>query len=214
VFDWEVPLGVELVYYAQADGGPIAESPPITITDSRDWLVDLARPTNSFPVLVEALPELDFEGPVEVHRVLDRRDPVLTTAAMWTPAGTLAVITGTRLERDRAREIIGSGVAFLLRTMPKEGVGNIYLGATAMREQRISRLAIHWDRRFSIDVVQVARPDPALYVPLPPLTYADRSEMFATYADTTATGRSYQDVAYTFPPDRIDPTPGWPPDDV
>jgi hypothetical protein len=216
--DWEVPLSVQVVYYAQATVAGAASatgaSVPFTVTDTRDWLVDLARPTNSFPVTVEAFPELAFEGPTGVHRVLDRRDPILTTAPLWTPTGTLAIVTATKSERDRARTILGGGVAFLLRTPPGEGVGNMYLGVTGLREQRLSRLATHYDRRFAAEVVQVARPDPTVFVPEPPLTYADRLAAWPKYQDATATGKSYAELAYTFPPDRIDPIPPWLPDDV
>ena len=219
LYDWEVPLGVEVTYYARSYDGAVASATgsaaALTVDDERDWLVDLARPTNTMPILVESLPELVFEGPVGVHRVLDRRDPILTTAALWTPAGVLSFFTLTELERDRARTILGAGLAFLLRTPPERGVGNIYLGLVrGMREQRPSRLAQHWERRFVAEVVQVERPDPTVFVPLAPLTYAERSDLFATYADATATGKSYQEIAYTFPADRVDPVPPWLPDDV
>jgi hypothetical protein len=218
IFDWEVPLGVEVTYYATATvagvESAVGASAPLTVDDDQDWLVDLARPTNTFPILVEALPELAFSGPIGVHRVLDRRDPILTTAALWTPTGTLAFVTETVEERDRARAILGTGVAFLLRTPPEHGVGNLYLGVTGFNEQRVSRLALHEDRRFSVGVVQVARPDPTLYVPIPPLTYTDRLATWPLYQDATATGNTYGELAYTFPPGRIDPGPPWPPSDV
>jgi hypothetical protein len=218
LFDWEAPLGVALVYYAQTLAplpvSAVGSTAPLTLTDTRDWLVDLARPTNTFPITVEALPELQFDGPTGVHRVLDRRDPILTQAPLWTPSGALSIVTATRSERDRARTILGGGVAFLLRTPPAEGVGNMYLGVTGLREQRLSRLALHDDRRFVADVVQVARPDPTVFVPEPPLTYSERLATWPKYRDATATGKSYQELAYTFPADRIDPIPPWLPDDV
>ena len=220
IYDYEVPLGVEVIYYAQAVvagvESAIGETPPLTIDDDRDWLVDLARPTNSFPIDVESLPELAFAGPVGVHRVLDRRDPILTTAAAWTPSGTLTFTTETKGERDRARAILGGGTAVLLRTPPEEGVGNLYLGVLNLREQRISRLAFHADRRFVVDVTQVARPDPALSVPAPPLTYRERLAQWPTYQDVVDTGLSYQELAYAGSggPDRVDPVVPWLPDDV
>lgn len=218
VYDYEVPLGVEVTYYAQAHVGatasPVGEAAPLVLDDDRDWLIDLARPTNSFPVDVESFPELQYVGPFAVHRVLDRRDPILTTAAVWTPSGTLTFTTTTDDEAERARTILGGGSAVLLRTPPGEGVGNMYLGVSEMREQRISRIAFAADRRFTLEVVQVARPDPALYVPEPPLSYAGRLAEWPTYADVTDTGLSYQEVAYLLPPDRIDPNPPFLPDDV
>jgi hypothetical protein len=213
------PLGVPVTYYARATvagrASDVGQAGPVTLDDARDWLVDLARPTNTFPVLVEALPALDYDGPTGVHRVLERRDPVLTTSTLWTPTGTLSLVTGTREERDRARAILGAGVAVLLRTPPEEGVGNLYLGVVRVTEQRLSRFALHDDRRFLVDVVQVARPDPSTFVPLAPLTYTQRLAEWPTYRDVVDTGLSYQELAYTFPAGAI--TPGglpWLPDDV
>jgi hypothetical protein len=218
LFDWEVPLDVEVTYYATATvagvESAVGSSAPFTVTDDQDWLVDLARPTNTFPIAVESLPALSYSGPVGVHRVLDRRDPILTTAALWTPTGTLTFFTGTIQERDRARAILGGGVAVLLRTPPDRGVGNLYLGVLSMNEQRVSRLALHDDRRFVVEAVQVARPDPTLYVPLPPLSYQGRLNTWPTYQDAKNTGSSYGELAYTFPPDHIDPGPPFPPSDV
>lgn len=219
LFDYEVPLGVEVVYHAEAwdSGGvssPVAASAPITVDDERDWLVDLARPTNTFPILVESLPALAFAGPVGVHHVLERRDPILTTAPAWTPTGALTFTTVDELERDRARTILGGGGAVLLKSPPERGVGNLYFGVTNLVEQRVSRLGQHADRRFAAELVQIARPDPALYVPAPPLTYRERLAEWPTYQDVVDTGSTYQELAYTFPADRIDPIIPWLPDDV
>ena len=220
VYDYEVPLGVELVYYAQAwdaadVASPIAAAAPLVVEDDRDWLVDLARPTNTFAILVESLPELAFAGPVGVHRVLDRRDPILTTAAAWTPSGQLTFVTATEQERDRARTVLGGGGTLLLRTPPEEGVGNLYVGVLNLVERRASRLAFHADRRFVVDVVQVARPDAALYVPKPILTYRERLAEWPTYQDVVDTGMTYQELAYfATDPNRIDPNVPWLPDDV
>jgi hypothetical protein len=201
VYDYEAPLGVELLYTATAtdasSASATAQAGPITIADQRDWLVDLARPTNTMPIAVQSLPELSYAGPTGVHRVLERRDPVLTTSTLWTPTGTLTFTTSTRGERDRARAILGAGVTALLRTPPSRGVGNLYFGIEELAEQRPSRLAAHDHRRFVVGLVQVARPDPELFSPSPPLTYARRLELWATYRAVVALGVSYQELAYT-----------------
>lgn len=212
-FDYEAPLGVELVYYVDPGYTPSATA-PVVVESDQDWLVDLGRPTNTMPILVESLPEASLGGPVGVHRILDRRDPILTAAAAWTPGGTLTFVTATLEERDRARAALGAGVPFLLRTPPERGVGNLYLGVVNLAEQRVSRLALHADRRFVVETVQVARPDPQVFIPAPPLSYADRLATWATYADVTATGKSYQELAYETPPGGVDPFPPWLPDDI
>jgi hypothetical protein len=203
--DYELPFDTDLTYEITVYDGTTTvggASAPFRIDypDAGDpWLVDLARPTNSQPVIVESLAELRYQAAVGVHRVLDRRDPVLTALPAWTPDAELVLVTGTLAERDRVRAIIGSGYPCLLRTPPAQGVGNAYLGVTSFVEQRPSRLALHPDRRFTIAVTSVARPDPFIYVPLAPNTYADVKTSWSSYAELEAGVASYDELAYTYP---------------
>jgi len=221
VRDYELPFDLQLTYKATVyDGTTVVGTATATFTidypDLGDpWLVDLARPTNSLPVTVESLAELAYESAVGVHRVLNRRGPVLTALPAWTPASELVAVTATDDERDRVRTILGSGYPFLLRTPPAQGVGNLYLGVTGFTEERPSRIAMHPDRRFRVAVVQVERPSPSIYVPRPPMTYAVVKATYATYAALKAAVGSYEELAYTFPEggEGSGSVP-WPPDDV
>jgi hypothetical protein len=220
-YDWETPLGIDVVYRARVTiddthVSPPGESAAVAITSDQDWLTDLGRPTNSMPILVESLPELRYDTPVGVHRVLDRRDPVLTSAPAWTPAGQLTFTTETEQERDRARVIIGAGLPVLLRSPPERGVGNLFLGVVGFSEQRISRYAPHADRRFLLDIIQVARPDPSLFAPVPPLTYRERLAEWPLYSDVLVLGLSYQELPYAADQtgELVQISPPWLPDDV
>jgi len=144
--DWEIPLGVPVHYVAHfygpqgGDMGSASADFTLPYTDCRAWLVDLARPTNSLQVTIESFTPLDFEVAAGVNRVLERRAPVLVTLPAWTPDAELVVLTDTLLERDMVRALLGSGYAFLLRTTQEQGVGNMYLGVTDFKEDRISTL--------------------------------------------------------------------------
>jgi hypothetical protein len=218
--DYEAPLDLELVYTVTLtdQGGAPVET--VTATFRLDWqaceawLCDLARPTNSLALTVESLHELAYNAPAGVHRVLGRRAPVLTTLPAWTPSTELIVLTGTLGERDQCRALLGNGYPVLLRTGPEQGIGNLYLGVTGFVEERFLTLGTAPERRFRVQGVQVERPDPTIFVPIPPNTYANSAELYPTYADRTAAG-TYDDVSYTYPDDPdAQPIVPWLPDDV
>jgi len=218
--DWEAPLDIPLSYTVTVyDGTTIVGTATATITlawgECEAWLVDLARPTNSLPLVVESLHELDFAVAVGVHRVLNRRAPVMTSLPAWTPTSELIVLTGTLLERDQVRSLLGSGYPFLLRTTPEMGIGNIYFGVTDFVEERFLSLGRQPERRFRVAVVQVERPDPGLFVPTPPNTYAQVNATWASYAEMLAAVGTYDGLLYTFP-DSPDASPviPWLPDDI
>lgn len=217
VRDYEAPLGVELQYVAQVDGEANVYDGTILIPTSPSddpWLVDLVRPTNSQRVVVTSLPEQAYDAPSGVHWILNRRSPIFTGSVAHTPTFALTFVTATEDARERARANLGNGAPSLLRTPPDQGVGNLYFAVPSWNEQRVSRLALHPDRRFVVSAVQVDRPDPALFVPLAPNTYAAVLEV-GTYADVNAKWPSYDAMLwdYTAQEGPADVQP-WPPSDV
>lgn len=219
--DYEVPFDVPVVYtvtvYQDTTVVGTATAAAFTVASHGcdAWLVDLARPTNSLPVTIESMDALDFAVASGVHRVLNRRAPVMTSLPAWTPSTELSVLTDTLDERDQVRALYGTGFPFLLRTDPDQGIGNMYLGLTDFVEERFLPLGDAPQRRFRAACVQVERPDPGLFVPTPPNTYANVKASYATYADMKAAVGTYDQLAYTFPanPD-AEPSPPWLPDDI
>jgi hypothetical protein len=203
VRDWEVPFNVPLTYtvtFYNAGGNVVGVGASAnythTYTGCPAWIVDLARPLNTLPLTIESFSPLDFEVPAGVVRVLDRRAPVVITLPAWTPDAELVLLTNTLAERDALRALLGSGYPFLVRTVPEQGIGNIYLGVTDFKEERLATLGTAPWRRFTIAVVQVERPDPAVFTPIPPTTYATVAEMFTDYAELLATVGTYDALAY------------------
>jgi hypothetical protein len=220
--DFEAPFGVPLVYSARvalADGSNAStvSAAPFTLTPpTKDpWVVDLLRPSKSQSIVVESYSPLTFDAPVGVHRVIARRDPVVTADAAWTPDATLVVVTLTEAAKLDLRDTIGSGVPVLLRTLPEQGPGNVYLTVKSWTTERVSRIALYPERRFTIETTQIARPDPALFAPVGATTYATVKATFATYSALLAFG-TYDDVLYDF--SLVGPAPTlavpWPPRDV
>jgi hypothetical protein len=218
VRDYEIPLDTTVNYTATAYQGTsvvgtATASFRIDYGECEAWLTDLARPTNSEQLVIESLAALDYPVPSGVYRVLDRRAPVVVALPAQTPSAELIVLTNTLDERDRARYLFGSGYPFLLRTTPEQGIGNMYLVPSEFVEERFLTLGASPERRFRVACIQVERPDPAVYVPVPPNTYAQVLAQFANYAAMLAAG-TYEDVAYTYPTGVANPIPGWPPSDI
>ena len=218
--DYELPLDVPLTYTVRVfdAGGAQLQSASasfeIDYAACEAWLVDLARPLNSLQLTVESLIELSFAVPSGIHRVLNRRSPVVTALPASTPSGLLNVLTETLDERDAVRALLGSGYPFLLRTTPEQGIGNAYFALTEFAEERLLTLGVAPERRFRISCQQVERPNPSIYVPLAPNSYDRVKAAYATYAALAADVASYDELAYTYPSGITNPILPWPPEDV
>ena len=222
VRDFEAPIGVPLVYTVQVwqDATPEivdSGSASIEIPDGGcddTWLTDLLRPTNTQRLTLEGLDELSYSIPVGVHEILGRRAPITSSDIANAPTFELGLLTESDDARLRARSTLGNGIPVLLRTPPANGIGSLYFAVTGYREQRIVKPAREDDRVWKVSAVQVTRPDPALYTPEPPATYAAVAATFASYADLAAEHPTYDAVLYDYslaqPADVI----GWPPTDV
>lgn len=223
LFDFEAPLGVELVYHASSanDAGEASvldSTDTITLPTSAaedPWLVDVGQPGNSQQVLVESMTELAYSVPVGVHKVIGRRAPIVLSDVAPYPSSELVFVTGSDGEREMARATLGNGIPFLFKSGPEQGVGQMYLSVLEWAEQRPSRLALHPDRRFRVRVQQVDRPDPKLIVPTTMIaTYLDVREGFDNYADVKASRSSYQALMLTYGGGAGGTVEPWPPDDV
>jgi hypothetical protein len=219
--DFEAPIGVPITYIAttrNAAGTTIdTATAAITITASGcedTWLNDLARTTNTMQVLLEALPELAYPVPADVHEIISRRGPIVTSDIAHTPAFELSFLTVTLADRDRARAALGNGIPVLLRTPPEDGVGNLYFSVTDFREQRIVTQGTVADRRFVVSGRQVERPDPGLYAPAGPAIYATIKAAFATYSALRAARPNYDAVLYNWAGSGPADIVPWPPVDV
>jgi hypothetical protein len=216
--DYEAAFGVEyryevVVYDGATSVGTATALFTLVWGECDAWVVDLARPTNSLPVTIESMIALEFAAAVGVHRVLNRRAPVLTSLPAWTPSAELILLTETLEERDRMRVLLGSGYPCLLRTVPEQGISNMYLGVTNFIEERFLTPGDAPERRFRVACIQVERPDPGLYVPQAPNTYARVKATYATYAALEAGVANYDELAYTYA-GGVNPVTPWLPVDV
>ena len=223
VRDFEAPLAVPLAYFAEtwaaATPGAVTTNAlgTITIADggcSDTWLTDLVRAGNTQKVVMESLDELAHEVPTGVHRILNRRTPIVTSDVAWAPSFELEFLTADDDEREKARACLGNGVPVLLRTPPANGIGSMYFSVVEWDEQRLVRSAREPARRFAVSAVQVDRPNPLLFAPEPPATYASVAANFATYAELDAERVNYDGVLYDYEGLEAADVVPWPPTDV
>jgi hypothetical protein len=205
VRDYEVPIGVPVLYYLQAGAGAPAGAitGPLAVTLPADpcevWLIDLSRPINSIRVEVEEFAELDYRVDAAAHYVIGRRAPVVTSLPANTASGELTLLTDDLSTAEITRSILGTGAPFLLRTAPILGVGNMYLAALGIVEGRIlADGAAPW-RRFRVSVVQVERPNPIVFVPLAPVTWAGVKAQYPLWSDVLTIADTWDQLASTFP---------------
>ena len=220
--DFEAPIGVPIIYtattWAAPSGTPATtDLGTITIPDggcADTWLTDLVRAGNTQKIVMESLDELAYSVPVGVHRILNRRTPITTADVAWAPSMEIEFLTATDEERERARACLGNGVPILLRTPPANGIGSMYLTVTEWDEERLVREARQPARRFAVAAVQVDRPDPTLFAPEPPATYATTKAAYATYAALKAARANYDAVLYDYSGLEAADVVPWPPTDV
>jgi hypothetical protein len=171
VVDYEAPVGEPLTYRAfvandASEQSTTTTAGPVELEGDEDpWLVDLVEPENSQQVIVERLAELVVVVPTGVHYVLGRRAPIVTADVAKAPSFELVFVTLDALAREKARATLGTGVPVLLRTLPEQGVGLLYLSVVGWAEQRPSRLAVHAERRFVVQGQEVDAPAATLYAP-------------------------------------------------
>jgi hypothetical protein len=216
--DYELPLDTTVTYTATVyEGSTVVATASaifsIAYGECEAWLTDLAAPTNSLPLTLESMSTLTSQISSGIYRVLNRRAPVVVALQAWSPGTELIVLTDTLYERDRVRALCGSGYPFLVRTAPEQGIGNTYLAPSELVEERFLTLGEAAQRRFRITCVQIERPDPSIYVPIPPNDYTKAKAAYATYADLTAGVADYDELAYTYPVG-AEPISPWLPDDV
>jgi hypothetical protein len=216
--DYEIPFDLPVTYTVTCyDGttnvGTASTAFTLTYGACEAWLTDLAQPTNSMPIVIESVAELASTVPSGVHRVLDRRSPVVTALIAWSPTTQLIFLTETLDERNQARALLGTGYPFLVRTTPEQGIGNAYLALTEFVEERFLTLGEQPERRFRVASVIVERPDPSIYVPVAPNHYTYVKATYATYADLLAGVANYDELAYTYPGGAV-AIPPWLPSDV
>lgn len=204
VVDNEPPIGVSVTYRAFASNATeesqsaMSTSYELDITDT--WLVDLWAPGNSVKVNVEAILGLDYGIDEQVMYPLMRRTPVVVQNVRRAASGSLQFTTDTEDEARRVRMLFSMGVPVLFQSPMSYGVGNLYLSASKVAEERLTRLASDPTRRWKVEWAEVERPNPEWVLDLDSLgfiNYGDAYDLYIRYSTLATANEDYDTLRLT-----------------
>jgi hypothetical protein len=165
--DYEVPLGVQVTYRADlfdaANGvavEDVASAPMVQppLATGRIYLHNVSNPGAILSPQVEEMDAMSRESKATVYDVVGRSAPVVVSATRSSRTGSLQLLTRTLEERDALWALFEATDVLLLRSSPEYGIGNIYLVAQNVSEERVTRLGYYPHRRFTVEWVETGSP--------------------------------------------------------
>jgi hypothetical protein len=162
--DYECPLDTPVTYTMlgfDPAGKPMRVSEQVTVTlpgNGQDWLRPVTHPRDGMMVIVQSYPQQQRDGRVGLFDVLNASSRVAVTAPRGLPTGVLTVVTQTQRERTRMIGMLATGEPLVFLTPGGEGVSAQYLVADNVNEERVSRWAGEWDRRWVMQVSEIDYP--------------------------------------------------------
>jgi hypothetical protein len=126
-----------------------------------DIFFDPYFPANARALNVESFTALEFGASGEVVRVYGRADPIVVTDVRPWPTGTLRIVTLDSDERVWLEALLATGRIIGFSPDPTLAAGlpatsHQYVGKVT--QERVSKLARHQERRWTLDVTLVAAP--------------------------------------------------------
>jgi len=195
VYDYEAPIGRDLVYEATTVGG--TDPPVLTCTarwDTLDsWLKDPVMPSRNMRIRVEDPGDETFAGVLGVFPIPGRPDPVTVSDVRRTATGTLVFGTDELAEASSLLLITASGNTLLFQSDPEFGVGSLYLQFGDVARARTVQYGREAQRRWNLAYTEVAPPPDT--VPFESLvTWADVADAYASWAQVLEYEHSWQDL--------------------
>lgn len=212
-YDYEAPIGLDLVYQAQVFSAtdtttPLDTSDSVTIrwdTDS-EWVKDPLNPAANMPIRVAGFDDATFDTPTGILPVLGRPDPVAIGDVRQAESNTLNLLTLTKDESDRLHFILASGRALLFQSTQDSDYGNLYFQPLQTKLVRPSLLRDEPTRTWQITFQEVRIPggDAA-----PTETWQDVAAQYATWQDLADQFGTWLDFAANFSNTNAAPTLTW-----
>jgi len=161
-YDWEVPLGQPVTYYAVTENAAGELSPnsnlvTLTVKTTQAWLRVVQAPSYAIPIQVEIIPSLDFEGRVGTHSVIGRAAPVVIIDVLSAATFTMNVLVLSLQDQVALRDILAPGYVLLYQAQ-KPADGNIYFVVTKASLERFGPNAWIATKRLTLDCVQTSVP--------------------------------------------------------
>jgi hypothetical protein len=161
--DEETPLDTDVTYTAVVRKGSSKQTGTVTVhppTDrpDRTFLSLADSPGSVVTPHMESIPEIVRETNVGIYEVLGRVNPVVATGTMGSRKGTMTLLTATQDETDHLWSLADKGDVLLFRTTREYGVGILYFVILEITENRITRLGMFAQRRFTVEFVETDPP--------------------------------------------------------
>ncbi|MFM2437337.1 MAG: hypothetical protein RLZ55_146 [Actinomycetota bacterium] len=182
--DYELPQNVEFSYYAVGAGGTSVPVSAGIFDFGGDVMFDLSRPSVGQRVYVESFPEQTHDISADVVRVWDREDPVVVSGARQYPTGRVTLVSLSLSERSVLLETLRRGAIIALSPwQPTYGLPSpSYYYVGLVTEQRPSPLAHAPERRWLLDVQQVAPPRSTYVYPVGDVTWQGVKDNYADWS--------------------------------
>ena len=196
--DHEAPFDVALHYLAvQVDppGSEQGQSQDVIVPSyGYSWLKDPGYPSMNIRIdVVTSIAQLDRPHRAGVFNILDRTNPIVVSARRSGPLGELVCHTLTDGTRTSLRDLLARGSILQLSTPAAYGFGSEYIHVGDTEEVRVG-LAMRPERRWVMPFIVVDRPDGLSVQPTEEKTWQAVKETYASWAELTASGKTYQQL--------------------
>lgn len=194
VFDYEAAFGSTVTYSVSLTAGsPAGALTSFTVPDPGvPWLVHAGLPELSVALpLVTDWPGWQYAVPQGVFAVAGRRAPVVVTGRRQTGVGSLSLVTQSPDEDRRLQRILDDGTALLLKGSSADEPVNRWVAVGDVTDQPY-RTPVGGQLRDLVEwTLQLRVVDAPSGTALAPVTYADSSLSFSSYADAATKAPTY-----------------------
>jgi len=192
VYDYEAPIN-RAIQYQIDDNGASTVTAAQTLTVTVAWLKAPGLPVMNQIIKLREMPKLNRTRPRGVHQVLGRARPIVAYGTLSSLNGSITLLTGNEAATLAMRDLLElNGVAYL--QIPNSRFSELYLALGDVDESSLTRLQTEDSVDWTIDVIEVDRPDGG-FEGNPTSTYDSlRDGTIATYTALKTTKTSYFDV--------------------
>lgn len=202
VKDYEAPFDVTGSLYKVTQVTPtgtetVTVTAPPLASNGYTWLKDPAFPSQSVRLdEVTSLTQLVFAARAGVFSIIDRPRPVTVSAKRQGWVSELRFTTSTLSQRDRLYDLFGPGQVLLLAAPGGYGVGNEYVFAGDLTEERVSPVVTEPTRAWAVPLTAVDRPE-ALALAPQGVRWIDVRTKYVTWDALRDTGLTWDQLLKT-----------------
>lgn len=213
-YDTELPLDTPVYYRAdssQALSAASATAGPVTIaSDDAIWIKDPVRPAHDLRATVVRDPVdpacnpagglyvVGFEADQYASAsgrfsVEDSPYPIIAARPRREATSSMVLVTKQLTDRDALKRLLMTGGVLLLQTPASWGYGDIYIDIADVAVSRLSRDHRRPWRQWALPFARTEEPA-GLQFGVDGARWMDLCDVYATWGDVTAAGKTWRDV--------------------